>query len=81
MAICPSILAWKIPWTEAPGGRKESDTTERTHGPFKRNTEARHTGRSRRRPCGDAAGMRVMWPQAKEHWSHQKPGEPGHILH
>ena len=30
-----SILAWKLPWTEepgglySPGGRKESDTTER----------------------------------------------------
>ena len=33
MAIHLSILAWKIPWTEEPGGyspwsRKESDTTE-----------------------------------------------------
>ena len=28
-----SILAWKIPWTEEPGGldRKELDTTEQTH--------------------------------------------------
>ena len=37
MATHPSILAWRIPWTEEPGGyspwgRKESDTTERlTH--------------------------------------------------
>ena len=36
MAIHPSILAWRIPWTEEPGGlqstgRKESDTTERLH--------------------------------------------------
>ena len=23
-----SILAWRIPWTEEPGGLKESDTTE-----------------------------------------------------
>ena len=35
MAIHSSILAWKIPWTEEPGGlyspycQKESDTTER----------------------------------------------------
>ena len=34
MAIHSSILAWKIPWMEEPGGlqstgRKESDTTER----------------------------------------------------
>ena len=35
MATHSSILAWKIPWTEEPGGlqsgvrRKESDTTER----------------------------------------------------
>ena len=34
-AIHSSILAWKIPWTEEPGGyspwgRKESDTTEVT---------------------------------------------------
>ena len=33
IATHPSILAWKIPWTEKPGGlqawvRKESDTTE-----------------------------------------------------
>ena len=33
MATCPSILAWKIPWTEEPGrlqsmGFQESDTTE-----------------------------------------------------
>ena len=24
----PSILAWSIPWTYSPLGRKESDTTE-----------------------------------------------------
>ena len=34
MATHSSILAWRIPWTEGPGGlqstgRKESDTTER----------------------------------------------------
>ena len=34
MATHPSILAWRIPWTEEPGGLqsmgcKESDTTER----------------------------------------------------
>ena len=36
MAPHSSTLAWKIPWTEEPGGlqsmgRKESDTTERLH--------------------------------------------------
>ena len=36
MATHSSILAWRIPWTEEPGGaswgQKESDTTERlTH--------------------------------------------------
>ena len=37
MATHSSNLAWKIPWTEKPGGlysswgRKESDTTERLH--------------------------------------------------
>ena len=35
MATCSSILAWRTPWTEEPGGyhplgRKESDTTEVT---------------------------------------------------
>ena len=33
MATHSSILAWRIPWTEEPGGpqgRKESDTTEAT---------------------------------------------------
>ena len=33
MGTCPMILAWKIPWTEEPGGyspkgSKESDTTK-----------------------------------------------------
>ena len=37
MATHSSILAWRIPWTEEPGGlpsprgRKELDTTERLH--------------------------------------------------
>ena len=36
MASHSSILAWKIPWTEEPGGRrprghKESDVAEHTH--------------------------------------------------
>ena len=37
MATHSSILAWRIPWTEEPGGlyspqgRKESDMTERLH--------------------------------------------------
>ena len=36
MATHSSILAWRIPWTEEPGGlqsmgRKESDTTEQLH--------------------------------------------------
>ena len=31
MAIDSSTIAWKIPWTEDPWGRKESDTTERLH--------------------------------------------------
>ena len=36
MATHSRILAWKIPWTEEPGGlqstgRKESDRTERLH--------------------------------------------------
>ena len=36
MATHSSILAWRIPWTEEPGGlqsmgRKESDTPERLH--------------------------------------------------
>ena len=37
MAIHSSATAWKIPWTEelGPWGRKESDTTERLHFPFK----------------------------------------------
>ena len=36
MATHSTILAWRIPWTEEPGGLqstgcKESDTTERLH--------------------------------------------------
>ena len=30
MVTHSSILAWKIPWTEGPGGHKESDTTVAT---------------------------------------------------
>ena len=38
-ATYSSILAWKIPWTEEPGGYspwgcKESDTTEHTYLPW-----------------------------------------------
>ena len=28
MATLLSILAWRIPWTEEPGGRKQLNTTE-----------------------------------------------------
>ena len=36
MASCSSVPAWRIPWTEEPGGlqsrgRKEWDTAKRTH--------------------------------------------------
>ena len=32
MATHSTLLAWRIPWTEEPGGLKESDTTEQlTH--------------------------------------------------
>ena len=36
MATCSSLLAWKIPWTEQPGGlqsmgSQELDMTEHTH--------------------------------------------------
>ena len=32
MATHSTLLAWRIPWTEEPGGFKESDTTEQlTH--------------------------------------------------
>ena len=31
MATHSSILPWRIPWTEEPGGHKELDTIERTH--------------------------------------------------
>ena len=39
MATHSSILAWRIPWTEEPGGyspwsHKESDLTEHTHALF-----------------------------------------------
>ena len=41
MATHSSILAWRIPWMEEPGGQqsmgfKESDKTERLHFHFKR---------------------------------------------
>ena len=40
MATCSSILAWKIPWTEEPGGlqsmsHKVLDRTERLHFTFR----------------------------------------------
>ena len=31
-----SILAWKIPWTEEPGGYKESDMTEHKHNAYQK---------------------------------------------
>ena len=31
MTTYSNILAWEIPWTEEPGGHRESDTTENTH--------------------------------------------------
>ena len=40
MATCSSVLAWKISWTEepgglhSPGGCKELDTTQHTDMPF-----------------------------------------------
>ena len=38
MATHSSIIAWKIPWTEEPGGLQsmglQSDTTEHAHGSF-----------------------------------------------
>ena len=45
MATHSSILAWRIPWMEEPGGlqstgRKESDTTERLHFHFSVNEHA-----------------------------------------
>ena len=46
MATRSSILAWRIPWTEEPGGlqsrgRKESDMTEHTHS-YMRHLYIRH---------------------------------------
>ena len=44
MATHSSILAWRIPWTEEPGGlhspkgHKESDTTEGTKHAFRHTT-------------------------------------------
>ena len=34
MATHFSSLAWKIPWTEEPGGHKELDMTAHTHTPL-----------------------------------------------
>ena len=31
MVTHSNILAWKIPWTEKPGGHKEYNMTEHTH--------------------------------------------------
>ena len=31
MATHCSVLAWRIPWTEEPGGHKKSDTIEWLH--------------------------------------------------
>ena len=36
MVTLSSILAWRIPWTEEPGGPKEADTTERLTLPLSR---------------------------------------------
>ena len=47
MAIHSGILAWKIPWTEKPGGynpwgRKESNTTEQLILTYKQATIKQH---------------------------------------
>ena len=73
MATHSSILAWRIPWTEEPGGlqsavRKESDTTERLH--------FHHTGNllqySRlENPMGRGA-WRAMVHRVAESWTRLK---------
>ena len=52
MATHSSILAWRIPWTEEPGGlqsmaSKELDTTERLHFHFQDAKDQRATHRKR----------------------------------
>ena len=49
MATHTSILSWRIPWTEEPGGlrswgRRESDTTEHTHAVCSAKTLEPHEG-------------------------------------
>ena len=62
MATHPSILAWRIPWSEEPGrlqstGLKEADTTEATEHAHMRSTlrcgvEWRSRGCPRTSRCG-----------------------------
>ena len=69
-------------WWAAVHGVAKSQTRQSTHTVLLRETQKKDTqGEAGERHVEIEAGMRVMWPQAKEHWSHQKLGEPGHILH
>ena len=59
MATHPSILAWRIPWTEElgglqPMGRKESDTTEQLHFHF-------HLGKYLRYMLNNGSVMNSIW--------------------
>ena len=61
MATHSSILAWRIPWTEKPGGYspqggKELDTTERLHFHFHPNSRK---WRETKEPIGE--GERGEW--------------------
>ena len=62
MATHSSILAWRVPWTEEPGGlqsvgRKESDTTEHSGkgGTVGTREPVCHSERSRRLQLGSDA--------------------------
>ena len=67
MAIHSSILAWKIPWTEEPGGlqsmgHKDSDTTKHTH-----TTNTQIKKRNIRREEGGCKQDQLSW------WPYKNP--------
>ena len=69
MATHSSILAWRIPWTEEPGGlhsprgRKELDTTERLH--FHFHQEVEPPSPPLESGCGQWSSL---WPMNSSKW-------------
>ena len=61
MAPHSSILAWKIPWTEEPGGLQSTDTTERLHFHFSLSCIGKGNGNPLQCSCLENPRDRGAW--------------------